>query len=56
MKSQNTSRRFDIVVVGAGMVGAAAASLLARSGFSVAVVEQAEPAPFEGIGIFSRLR
>lgn len=29
------------------MVGAAAASLMARSGFSVAVVEQAEPAPFD---------
>jgi 2-octaprenyl-3-methyl-6-methoxy-1,4-benzoquinol hydroxylase/2-octaprenylphenol hydroxylase len=47
MKSQNTSRRFDIVVVGAGMVGAAAASLLARAGFSVAVVEKAEPVPFD---------
>jgi 2-octaprenyl-3-methyl-6-methoxy-1,4-benzoquinol hydroxylase/2-octaprenylphenol hydroxylase len=47
MKDQRASRRFDIVVVGAGMVGAAATSLLARSGFSVAVVEQAEPAPFD---------
>ena len=47
MKDHNTSKIFDIVVVGAGMVGAAAASLLARSGFSVAVVEHAEPAPFD---------
>lgn len=39
--------KFDIAVIGAGMVGAAAASLLARAGFSVAVVENREPAPFE---------
>jgi 2-octaprenylphenol hydroxylase len=39
--------KFDIVVVGAGMVGAAAASLLARSGFSVAVVEHREPVAFD---------
>jgi ubiquinone biosynthesis UbiH/UbiF/VisC/COQ6 family hydroxylase len=39
--------KFDAVVVGAGMVGAAAASLLARSGFSVAVVDHQEPAPFD---------
>jgi 2-octaprenylphenol hydroxylase len=39
--------RYDIVVIGAGMVGAAAASLLARSGFSVAVVEHQEPLPFD---------
>ncbi|MCJ7814835.1 MAG: FAD-dependent oxidoreductase [Xanthomonadales bacterium] len=38
--------KYDIVVVGAGMVGAAAASLLARSGFSVAVVDHEEPRPF----------
>jgi 2-octaprenyl-3-methyl-6-methoxy-1,4-benzoquinol hydroxylase/2-octaprenylphenol hydroxylase len=38
--------KYDVAVVGAGMVGAAAASLLARSGFSVAVVENREPAPF----------
>lgn len=38
---------YDVVVVGAGMVGAAAAALLARAGFSVAVVEAQEPAPFD---------
>ena len=38
---------YDVVVVGAGMVGAAAAALLARAGFSVAVVEAEEPAPFD---------
>jgi 2-octaprenyl-3-methyl-6-methoxy-1,4-benzoquinol hydroxylase/2-octaprenylphenol hydroxylase len=43
-------RPFDIVVVGAGMVGAAAAALLARSGFSLAVIEAAEPAPFDAAG------
>ena len=37
----------DVLVVGAGMVGAAAACLLARSGYSVAVVEGREPAPFD---------
>lgn len=47
MKNQNRSQRFDVIVVGAGMVGAAAASLMARSGFSVAVIEQAEPKPFD---------
>ena len=39
--------RFDIVVAGAGMVGAAAASLLARSGFSVAVIDRSEPRSFD---------
>jgi 2-octaprenylphenol hydroxylase len=39
--------KYDIVVVGAGMVGAATASLLARSGFSVAVIDQSEPRPFD---------
>jgi 2-octaprenyl-3-methyl-6-methoxy-1,4-benzoquinol hydroxylase/2-octaprenylphenol hydroxylase len=38
---------FDVVVAGAGMVGATAASLLARAGFSVAVVECREPEPFD---------
>lgn len=38
---------YDIVVVGVGMVGAAAASLLARSGFSVAVIDHQEPGPFD---------
>lgn len=39
--------RFDAVVVGAGMVGAASAALLARAGFSVAVVEAREPEAFD---------
>lgn len=42
-----SERIFDVLVVGAGMVGAATACLLARSGFSVAVVEPHEPRPFE---------
>lgn len=41
------AERLDAVVVGAGMVGAASAALLARAGFSVAVVETSEPAPFD---------
>ncbi|MBT8048744.1 MAG: FAD-dependent monooxygenase [Gammaproteobacteria bacterium] len=40
--------KYDVAVIGAGMVGAAAASLLARSGFSVAVVDHQEPGPFDG--------
>jgi len=37
----------DVLIVGAGMVGATAACLLARAGFSVAVVEAHEPPHFE---------
>ena len=40
-------RLFDVAVVGAGMVGAATAALLARAGFSVAMIEQREPRPFD---------
>jgi 2-octaprenylphenol hydroxylase len=47
VSSAGKPRTFDVVVVGAGMVGAAAAALLARCGFSVAVVETAEPQPFD---------
>ncbi len=39
-------RRFDVAVAGAGMVGAAAASMLARCGFSVALIEMKKPQPF----------
>ena len=46
----NAAGRFDVVVVGAGMVGAATAALLARSGFGVALVEGSEPAPFDAAG------
>lgn len=40
------AERFDLVIVGAGMVGAASALALARHGFSVAIVEAFEPKPF----------
>jgi 2-octaprenyl-3-methyl-6-methoxy-1,4-benzoquinol hydroxylase/2-octaprenylphenol hydroxylase len=36
----------DVVVAGAGMVGSATAALLARAGFSVAIIEHKEPGPF----------
>ena len=36
----------DVAVVGGGMVGAAAALALARAGFSVALLEAREPAPW----------
>jgi len=38
---------YDVVIIGAGMVGTALASLLARSGFSTALVEVHEPQPFD---------
>jgi len=41
------AQEYDVAVVGAGMVGAAFASLLARGGLTVAVVEAREPAPFD---------
>lgn len=44
------SGTYDVAIVGAGMVGAAAASLLARAGFSVALVEGSEPQPFDNTG------
>jgi 2-octaprenyl-3-methyl-6-methoxy-1,4-benzoquinol hydroxylase/2-octaprenylphenol hydroxylase len=40
-------RRYDIAVIGAGMVGATLASLLSRGGFSVALIEAAEPRAFD---------
>ncbi|MEJ2384924.1 MAG: UbiH/UbiF/VisC/COQ6 family ubiquinone biosynthesis hydroxylase [Xanthomonadales bacterium] len=46
----NALQSFDIAVVGAGMVGAATAALLARSGFSVALIEGREPEPFDAAG------
>lgn len=38
---------YDVAIIGAGMVGATLASLLSRSGFTVALVEAFEPRPFE---------
>jgi 2-octaprenylphenol hydroxylase len=38
---------YDVAIIGAGMVGATLASLLSRSGFSVALVEAVEPPPFD---------
>lgn len=44
----NESQRcYDVVVVGGGMVGAAAALGLAQSGWSVALLEHEAPRPFE---------
>ncbi len=51
----NTAFRSDVTVIGAGMVGSAAASLLARCGFSVSLVEGREPAGFDERGDY-RLR
>ena len=39
---------YDVAIIGAGMVGATLASLLSRSGFSVALVEAVEPEEFDG--------
>jgi 2-octaprenylphenol hydroxylase len=41
------SRTHDVIVIGAGMVGATAACLLARAGFSVAIVEASKPPLFQ---------
>lgn len=41
------SSSYDVVIIGAGMVGATLASLLSRSGFSVALVEAVEPKEFD---------
>lgn len=41
------TQAFDVVIVGAGMVGAALATGLGRSGFTVALIDQAEPAEFQ---------
>ncbi len=38
---------YDVAIVGAGMVGATLASLLSRSGFSVALIEAFQPKPFD---------
>ena len=38
---------YDVAIIGAGMVGATLASLLSRSGFSVALVEASEPQAFD---------
>jgi 2-octaprenylphenol hydroxylase len=39
--------KYDIAIAGAGMVGASAANLLARCGFSVALLEAHQPKPFD---------
>lgn len=41
------TQAFDVVIVGAGMVGAALATGLGRNGFTVALIDQAEPAGFQ---------
>jgi len=38
---------YDVVIIGAGMVGATTASLLSRSGFTVALVEAHKPQEFD---------
>ena len=38
---------YDVVVVGAGMVGGTLAALLGRAGFEVALVEAHEPPAFD---------
>lgn len=40
-------KSYDVVVVGAGMTGAAAALGFAQEGMKVALLEKAQPAPFE---------
>ena len=42
-----SNSHYDVAIIGAGMVGATLASLLSRSGFSVALVEAYEPQMFD---------
>ena len=42
-----SNSHYDVAIIGAGMVGATLASLLSRSGFSVALAEACEPQPFD---------
>jgi len=42
-----TNSSYDVAIIGAGMVGATLASLLSRSGFSVALIEAIEPQAFD---------
>jgi 2-octaprenylphenol hydroxylase len=42
-----SDKLYDVAIIGAGMVGATLASLLSRSGFSVALIEAYEPQPFD---------
>ena len=42
--------RYEVVIIGAGMVGATLACLLSRAGFSVALIEAAVPDPFDESG------
>jgi len=37
----------DVIIVGAGMVGATTACMLARAGFAVQLIENREPTPFD---------
>ncbi|CDG22067.1 2-octaprenyl-3-methyl-6-methoxy-1,4-benzoquinol hydroxylase [Xenorhabdus poinarii G6] len=46
MSMNNPQQKFDIVVVGAGMVGAAIALGLAQEGWQVALLEHQPPAPY----------
>jgi len=41
------NQKYDIVIVGGGMVGAALACAVARNGLRVAVIDSVEPQPFE---------
>ena len=46
MSDSMNDTHYDVVIIGAGMVGASMASLLSRSGFSVALIEAHEPLAF----------
>ncbi|MBD2793638.1 3-demethoxyubiquinol 3-hydroxylase [Xenorhabdus szentirmaii] len=45
----NPQQKFDIVVVGAGMIGAATALGLAQEGWRVALLEHQPPAPYDAV-------
>ena len=51
--SQASGEMFDVVVVGAGLIGSAAAKYLARSGMSVALVGPVEPSNYADTEVFA---
>ncbi|MCC5884586.1 MAG: UbiH/UbiF/VisC/COQ6 family ubiquinone biosynthesis hydroxylase [Halomonas sp.] len=49
--AQQSGTRFEVIVVGGGMVGAALAALLGQAGIAVALLDaRAEPLPAESVG------
>lgn len=46
-QASNSTKHFDVIIVGAGMVGAALANGLGRAGLTVALLDRQAPRPFD---------